>query len=111
MSGFNLFKRLRSVRSHNQNTSVNTRNETKRSGCYDRDVSLKLLVKDSNDAKGGGDKDSNVNKYFLKGSPSITQEIDYYLEVSKYKPLREKTNNLGFDKVRHKPGCTVTEDG
>ena len=23
----------------------------------------------------------------------------------------EKTNNLGFDQVRHKPGCTVTEDG
>ena len=23
----------------------------------------------------------------------------------------EKTNSLGSDKVRHKPGCTVTEDG
>ena len=26
-------------------------------------------------------------------------------------PVRDKTNNLGFDKVRHKPDCTVTEDG
>ena len=26
-------------------------------------------------------------------------------------PVREKTNNLGYDQVRHKPGCTVTEDG
>ena len=26
-------------------------------------------------------------------------------------PVREKTNNLGSDQVRHKPGCTVTEKG
>ena len=26
-------------------------------------------------------------------------------------PVREKTNNLGFDQVRHKPRCTITEDG
>ena len=26
-------------------------------------------------------------------------------------PVREKTNNFGSDQVRHKPGCTVTEDG
>ena len=25
--------------------------------------------------------------------------------------MREKTNNLGSKKVRHKPGFTVTEDG
>ena len=25
-------------------------------------------------------------------------------------PVHEKTNNLG-SRVRHKPGCTVTEDG
>ena len=25
--------------------------------------------------------------------------------------VREKTNNLGSDQLRHKPGCTVTEDG
>ena len=27
-----------------------------------------------------------------------------------YEPVREKTNNLGSDQVRHKPGCTVKED-
>ena len=26
-------------------------------------------------------------------------------------PVREKTNNLGSDQLRHKPGCAVTEDG
>ena len=26
-------------------------------------------------------------------------------------PPNEKTNNLGFDQVRQKPGCTVTDDG
>ena len=26
-----------------------------------------------------------------------------------YEPVREKTNNLGSDQVRHKPACTVTE--
>ena len=28
-----------------------------------------------------------------------------------FEPVHEKTNNLGSDQVRHKPGCTVTEDG
>ena len=27
----------------------------------------------------------------------------------KYEPVREKTNNMGSDQVRHKPNCTVTE--
>ena len=26
-------------------------------------------------------------------------------------PVHEKTNNLGSNQVRHKMGCTVTEDG
>ena len=26
-------------------------------------------------------------------------------------PVREKTNNLGSDQVRHKQDCTFTEDG
>ena len=26
-------------------------------------------------------------------------------------PVHEKTNNLGSDQIRHKPGCTVTEEG
>ena len=28
-----------------------------------------------------------------------------------YEPVHEKTNNLGSDLVRHKPACTITEDG
>ena len=28
-----------------------------------------------------------------------------------FKPLREKTNNLGSDQIQHKLGYTVTEDG
>ena len=28
-----------------------------------------------------------------------------------FEPVHEKTNNLGSDQVRLKPGCTVTEDG
>ena len=27
------------------------------------------------------------------------------------KPVHEKTNNLGSDRVQHKPACTVTEAG
>ena len=27
-----------------------------------------------------------------------------------FEPVHEKTNNLGSDQVRHKPGCTVTEE-
>ena len=27
-----------------------------------------------------------------------------------FEPVREKTNNLGCDQVRHKPGCTITEE-
>ena len=26
-------------------------------------------------------------------------------------PVREKTNNLGSDRIRHKLGCAVAEDG
>ena len=35
----------------------------------------------------------------------------YFSEDRQYEPVREKTNNLGSDQVRHKPDCTVTEDG
>ena len=28
-----------------------------------------------------------------------------------FEPVREKTNNLGSDQARYKPGCTVAEDG
>ena len=28
-----------------------------------------------------------------------------------YEPVSEKTNNVGFGQVQHKPGCTSTEAG
>ena len=28
-----------------------------------------------------------------------------------FEPVREKTNNLGSDQARYKPGCTASEDG
>ena len=28
----------------------------------------------------------------------------------KYEPMREETNNLGSEQIRHKPACTATED-
>ena len=31
--------------------------------------------------------------------------------LMQYEPWREKTNNLDFDQVWHKPGCTATEVG
>ena len=34
-----------------------------------------------------------------------------WLPITLYEPVHEKTNNLGSDRVRHKPGCTVTEAG
>ena len=37
--------------------------------------------------------------------------IPFHYVNSKNEPVREKTNNLGSDQVRHKPDCTVTEDG
>ena len=41
----------------------------------------------------------------------VTQNVlgVHILHKTKFEPVREKTNNLGSDKVRHKPGCTVTE--
>ena len=33
----------------------------------------------------------------------------YTVFLLKYEPVREKTNNLGSDQVRHKPVCTATQ--
>ena len=37
--------------------------------------------------------------------------VAFLLQQLKYEPVHEKINNLCSDQVRHKPGCTVTEDG
>ena len=38
------------------------------------------------------------------------KNINFLISALKYEPRHEKTNVLVFDQVRHKPGCTVTED-
>ena len=43
---------------------------------------------------------------YVKGKPAGSKKSQIQCE-----PVREKTNNLGSDQVRHKPDCTVTEDG
>ena len=51
----------------------------------------------------------NTNICFTKCvSYSLIFKID---TPSINEPVREKTNNLGSEQVRLKPGCTVTEDG
>ena len=43
---------------------------------------------------------------------SFISSIFYqFLYLGLFEPVHEKTNNLGSDQVRHKPGCTFTEDG
>ena len=37
-------------------------------------------------------------------------DAERYGVVIGNEPVRGKTNNLGSDHVRHKPGCTVAED-
>ena len=34
-----------------------------------------------------------------------------YFHWNEFEPRHEKTNVLVSDQVRHKPGCTATEDG
>ena len=41
----------------------------------------------------------------------VTAALIWKNKQLQYEPVREKTNNLGSDQVRHKPGCTVTEEG
>ena len=48
----------------------------------------------------------NISVYLsIKSCPVVLQAL------IRIEPLREKTNNLGSDQVRHKANCTVTEDG
>ena len=46
----------------------------------------------------------NSDIFFLPVMPAET------IHIVAFEPVREKTNNLGSDQVRYKPGCTVTED-
>ena len=44
-------------------------------------------------------------------SSDLTVLVYSYFQITKFEPSGEKTSNLGFDQVRHKLACTVTEDG
>ena len=46
-----------------------------------------------------------------KSNPSERYLVSTYEWREYYKPRHEKTNVLVSDRVRHKPGCTATEDG
>ena len=55
----------------------------------------------------------------ILGKPSLPylnkkgsmMEPPYLCILTEFEPRHEKTNVLVSDKVRHKPGCTATEDG
>ena len=51
---------------------------------------------------------SQVTHQFFRQQSGISEEV---INLLSNEPVREKTNNLGPDKVRHKTSCTVTEDG
>ena len=44
-------------------------------------------------------------------APDPPSEVKKIVINTIIEPVGEKTNNLGSHQVRHKPGCTVTEDG
>ena len=54
-----------------------------------------------------------------KISPDIRESVEELLKKNRdsfdpkvmFEHVREKTNNLGSDQVRHKPACIVTEAG
>ena len=52
----------------------------------------------------------DFSPYFITSSFDWTIKL-WSIKVSIYEPVCEKTNNLVSDQVRHKPGCTVIEDG
>ena len=41
----------------------------------------------------------------------LGQDVETANDIYKIEPRHEKTNVLVSDQVRHKPGCTATEDG
>ena len=63
-------------------------------------VTEKFYVKFLDQIQGGGVFGENNRIIFL-----------CLLHKKVYEPRHEKTNVLVFDLVRHKPGCTATEDG
>ena len=52
---------------------------------------------------------SDQNGFFIE-NVILTRENSIKFQLI-FEPVREKTNNLGFEQVRHKAGCTITEKG
>ena len=55
------------------------------------------------------DEDKPLRQWQTDWPSKQTQIPGNVLTVIVYEPVREKTNNLGSDQVRHKQGCTVTD--
>ena len=63
-------------------------------------------------SKGSIDKvDNNDNQKDDWEDMNRPAKMIKVLYQKSFEPVREKTNNLGSVQVRHKSGCTVTEDG
>ena len=65
---------------------------------------------------GSGELITSLNMVLLIAwSVSMDPKASFIMLLTFYRenihePVCEKTNNLGSDQVRHKPGCAVTED-
>ena len=55
--------------------------------------------------------DVNYVLVIFGGLTGYSSDGEYFKQNFTYEPVHEKTNNLGHNQVRHKQGCTVTEDG
>ena len=61
--------------------------------------------------------DTNLLFLLIQHLANLRDKLHYliyqhvHLEQTINEPVREKTNNLRSDQVRHKPACTVTEVG
>ena len=86
MSGFNVVNRIRRFRKNARGQGGSARQNNRQRSCSENAVSLRRLIKstDTSDNKSSAGKTNVITKYFLKGSPSITQEIDYLFQVSVY---------------------------
>ena len=57
------------------------------------------------------DRFSRVKAHMIFVELLNVADTSICVNISSYGPVREKTNNLGSDQVRHKPCCSDTEAG
>ena len=64
---------------------------------------------------GGGCKIQQTKDLIVRAIQNDLKDIQksksINITINLFEPVCEKTNNFGSDLFRHKPGCTVTEDG